>query len=75
MDDIVARLRQFGDSHGLDAEAADEIERLRTLLDRAYVLAVGHGFDSTVWESIEDAIEAYENAKVCDASPELRQIQ
>ena len=28
-DDIVTRLRQFGDSYGLDAEAADEIERLR----------------------------------------------
>lgn len=28
-EDIVTRLRQFGDSHGLDAEAADEIERLR----------------------------------------------
>ncbi len=28
-DDIVTRLRQFGDSNGLDAEAADEIERLR----------------------------------------------
>ena len=29
MDDIVTRLRQFGDSYGLDTEAADEIERLR----------------------------------------------
>lgn len=37
MDDIVTRLRQFGDSNGLDAEAADEIERLRTALQ----LAVG----------------------------------
>lgn len=36
-DDLVTRLRQFGDSHGLDAEAADEIERLRTALQ----LAVG----------------------------------
>ena len=29
MEDIVTRLRRFGDSNGLDAEAADEIERLR----------------------------------------------
>lgn len=33
MDDIVTRLRQFGDSNGLDAEAADEIERLRLELE------------------------------------------
>lgn len=33
-DDIVTRLRQFGDSCGLDAEAADEIERLRRDRDR-----------------------------------------
>ena len=36
-EDIVARLRQFGDSHGLDVEAADEISRLRIALQ----LAVG----------------------------------
>ena len=33
-DDIVTRLRQFGDSYGLDAKAADEIERLRADRDR-----------------------------------------
>lgn len=33
MDDIVTRLREFGDSYGLDYEAADEIERLREELN------------------------------------------
>jgi hypothetical protein len=32
-DDIVIRLREFGDSYGLDYEAADEIERLRAEVD------------------------------------------
>ena len=42
-DDIVTRLRQFGDSHGLDAEAADEIERLRAELERSYTLEARRG--------------------------------
>jgi hypothetical protein len=33
-DDIVTQLREFGDSYGLDYEAADEIERLREAGDR-----------------------------------------
>ena len=40
-----------------------EIERLRGLLDRAYRLAVGHGFDPEVFSGWEEAIEAYEEAR------------
>jgi len=36
IDDIVTRLREFGDSYGLDYEAADEIERLRHELGMAH---------------------------------------
>jgi hypothetical protein len=36
-EDLVSRLRQFGDSYGLDNDAADEISRLRIALQ----LAVG----------------------------------
>jgi hypothetical protein len=39
-DDIVTRLREFGDSYGLDYEAAAEIERLREDRDRWKDLAV-----------------------------------
>jgi hypothetical protein len=74
MDDIVTRLRRWNDSmvsthwEGCSnvhpvcqmALAADEIERLQGLLHRAYGLAVGHGPDFDVFESWEDALDAYE---------------
>ena len=53
-DDIVARLRQFGDSYGLDAEAADEIERLRSI-NRAVIDA---------YESLKERFRSYDNQRI-----------
>lgn len=49
-DDIVTRLREFGDSYGLDYEAADEIERLRKAGD-----ALAHGIRTGRWDDALDA--------------------
>lgn len=56
MDDIVIRLRQFGDSNGLDAEAADEIERLRNCGDMLE-MAVRQGI------GIDDALDRWCGAR------------
>jgi hypothetical protein len=53
-DDIVTRLRQFGDSNGLDAEAADEIERLRSI-NRAITDA---------YESLKERHRSYNNQQI-----------
>jgi len=49
-DDIVTRLREFGDSYGLDYEAADEIERLRKAGD-----ALAEGIRTGRWDHALDA--------------------
>lgn len=49
-DDIVTRLREFGDSYGLDYEAADEIERLRKAGD-----ALAEGIRTGRWDDALDA--------------------
>lgn len=49
-DDIVTRLREFGDSYGLDYEAANEIERLREAGD-----ALAKGIRTGHWDDALDA--------------------
>ena len=53
-EDIVTRLREFGDSYGLDAEAADEIERLRSV-NRAL---------KDAYESLAERHRSYNNQQI-----------
>jgi len=68
-DDIVTRLREFGDSYGLDYEAADEIERLRADRDRWRKIAEQLFLwlhpspeDDSVYEAGVEAMTMYEQA-------------
>ena len=48
---------------GMYARAAEQIDLLRGWLERSYRLAVGHGPNWDVFDSWEEAIDAYEEAR------------